>query len=130
MDNSKFLVSFISVFSVMMVGCGQSNLPPQSEIDKWKFATFGEINEKTTIERIEYGSMFRSGEQENHAREIPIGTILYPFRIHAKTVLDGPNEANVHGTQVVIVDQEFYQDPFGKWSSFKVGSKIEAFVPL
>ena len=29
-----------------------------------------------------------------------------------------------------IVDQEFYQDPFGRWSSFKVSSKIEAFVPL
>ena len=102
----------------------------QSEIDKWKFAAFGEINEKTTIERIEYGSTFRSGEQENYAREIPIGTILYPLRIHAKAVLDEPIESHVHGTQVVIVDQDFYQDPFGKWLSFKVSSKIEAFVPL
>lgn len=37
------------------------HLPPQSEIDKWKVAAFGEINEKTTIERIEYGSTFRRG---------------------------------------------------------------------
>jgi hypothetical protein len=115
---------------VLTMSALSRHLPPQNEIDKWKVAAFGEINEKTTIERIEYGSTFRSGRQENSARETPIGTLLYPLRIHAKAVLAGPNESHVHGTQVVIVDQNFYQDPFGKWLSFRVGSKIEDFVPL
>jgi putative SOS response-associated peptidase YedK len=38
--------------------------------------------------------------------------------------------ASVQSYDPGIVDQEFYQDPFGRWSSFKVSSKIEAFVPL
>jgi hypothetical protein len=113
---------------VLTMTAVSGHLPPQSEINNWKVAAFGEINEKTTIERIEYGSTFRSGGQENCAIEIPIGTILYPLRIHVKAVLAGPNE--MRGTQVVIIDQNFYQDPFGKWLSFKVKSRIEEFVPL
>jgi hypothetical protein len=109
-------------------------LPPQGGIDKWIVDRENLLKggptrvESVTVDRIDHGSLLESRGGEIKGNDtIPIGTTLYPLRIHFMCALRAV-EGYAPGVSPVTIDQYFYQDPFGEWVSFTAKYENGEFV--
>jgi len=119
------------------VAANLANLPPQRAIDNWKAGedeslqrvklNFSTNIDSRTIAKIEYGSQLES----RGGKGIPVGTVLYPLRIHVTQVenaVQTSGRISPPGIRHINEDVYFYQDPFGKWLNYSAGSQIVDFI--